>query len=130
VTRQTIATDDPARQICLSATRLRCANTAERIEVLFGVKTLGGPRNVVLDGGSRYPATRGKGSSFQTAFVKLLWPLAIALGIIMRYMRLLPAMLDADIVFGVVRPSVCLSAQYLENYRSETDITWYEFVPR
>jgi len=39
----TIATGDPRRlPVCLSRgfTRLRCANTAERIEVLFGVETL------------------------------------------------------------------------------------------
>jgi len=33
-----------------SVTRLRPAKTAKRIEVLFGAKTLDGPRNIVLDG--------------------------------------------------------------------------------
>jgi len=29
---------------------MRPAKPAERIDVLFGVETLGGPRNIVLDG--------------------------------------------------------------------------------
>jgi len=29
--------------VCLSVTRLSCAKVAERIEVLFGVETLGDP---------------------------------------------------------------------------------------
>lgn len=33
----------------VSVTRLRYANTNERIEMLFGVETLGGPRNIVFD---------------------------------------------------------------------------------
>jgi len=39
--------------VCLSRgfTQLRFAKTAERIEILFGVKTFGGSRNIVLDGG-------------------------------------------------------------------------------
>jgi len=37
--------------ICLSVTWLRCANTAERIEVLVGVETLRDRRNIVLDWG-------------------------------------------------------------------------------
>jgi len=36
--------------VCLSVTRLRPAQTAERIDVLFRVDTPGGPRNTVLDG--------------------------------------------------------------------------------
>jgi len=45
-----IATDDPvARSVCLSVTRLRCAKTAKKMEVLFGVETLGDPRHIVLD---------------------------------------------------------------------------------
>jgi len=35
--------------VCQSVTRLRCANTAARIEVLLGVKTLGDPTNIVWD---------------------------------------------------------------------------------
>jgi len=43
----------------------------------------------------------------------------------------LPAhMLRADIVFAGVCVSVCLSAQNLENCRSEIDVTWREYVPR
>jgi len=49
---------DPA--VCLSVTRLCCANTAERIEVLLGVRTIG------VQGTSCYGVA---------AFVKLLWPL-------------------------------------------------------
>jgi len=37
--------------VCLSVTRLRCANTADEIEVLFGVKTLGNLRSILLDEG-------------------------------------------------------------------------------
>jgi len=40
----TIAIDDPVAWA--SVTRLHCANTTERIEVLFGVETLGHPRNI------------------------------------------------------------------------------------
>jgi len=34
----------------LSATQLRCANTAKGIEVLLGVETLWNPKNIILDG--------------------------------------------------------------------------------
>jgi len=70
-----------------------CAKTAERTEVLLGYETLGGPRNIVLDG-SPYPTMAtavGKilstvtYSNFQTdspgyvlpdaTFVKLFWRL-------------------------------------------------------
>jgi len=54
---------------------LPCAKTAERIEVLFAVKTLGGPRNVGLDGGPDPNSEGGRGSTFNAAFAKLLWPL-------------------------------------------------------
>jgi len=43
-----------------SFTRLWVAKTAERIEVLFGVKTLGNQRNIVLDGGPDPPSARGR----------------------------------------------------------------------
>jgi len=49
---RTIAIDDPGRLfVCLPRgfTRLRCANTAELIEVLPRVETLGDTRNIVLD---------------------------------------------------------------------------------
>jgi len=42
--------------------------TAERIEILHWVETLGDPRNIVLDGGPDF--YRG----FDAAFAKLLWP--------------------------------------------------------
>jgi len=44
---QTTAVDDPS--ICQSVRQHCCANTAEWIEVLLGVRTLGDPRNIVLD---------------------------------------------------------------------------------
>jgi len=43
-----------------SVTRLHPAKTAERIEVSFGVETLGGPRNIVLDRGHDF-SRRGEG---------------------------------------------------------------------
>jgi len=57
---QTIVTDD--RGSCPSVCRstwLYCGKTAERIEILFEVNTLGGPRNIVLDGGSWSPPQWG-----------------------------------------------------------------------
>jgi len=66
---QTIVNDVPVCQsVCLSRgfTRLSCAKTAERIEVLFGVKIFGGPRNIVLDGDLDPPtARRGEAHSMQ-----------------------------------------------------------------
>jgi len=44
---QTIAIGDFV--ICKSVSLSSLCKTAEWIEVLFGVKTLGGPRNIVLD---------------------------------------------------------------------------------
>jgi len=62
---QTIATDvSVCQSVCLSrgVTRLRCAETAERIEVRFGMKIFEGPRNIVLNG-SLDPQRRGRGES-------------------------------------------------------------------
>jgi len=52
---QPITVDIPG--ICLSHgfRQLPCANTAEWVEVLLRVKTLGDPRNIVLDGGPAGP---------------------------------------------------------------------------
>jgi len=36
--------------VILSIVCLRCAKTADRIEVLFGVETHGDPRHIILDG--------------------------------------------------------------------------------
>jgi len=49
---QTTVTD--VHSVCLScsSSRLRCAKTAERIKMLFGVNTPGGPWNIVSDGGA------------------------------------------------------------------------------
>jgi len=71
---RTIAIDDPGRlSVCLLCgfTRLRCANTAERIGVLLGVETLGDPRNTVYDESPDFLYV------FEAAFAKLLWPLAV-----------------------------------------------------
>jgi len=52
---RSIAIDDLVRRLSVSLshgfTRLWCAKTTERSEVPFGVKTLGGPRNIVSNGG-------------------------------------------------------------------------------
>jgi len=72
---QLIATEvSVCQSVCLlrSFTRLRCAKTAKRIEVLFGVKTLGGPRNTVFVGSFDSLTARGRGSAFDAAFAKLL----------------------------------------------------------
>jgi len=59
---QTTVTDVPGAcpSICLSrsSTRLHCVKTAERINILFGVNTLGGLRNIVLDRGTDPPTAR------------------------------------------------------------------------
>jgi len=47
-------------------TRLRCAKTTERIEVLFGMKTLECPGNIVLDGEPQFP------HRYDAAFAKAL----------------------------------------------------------
>jgi len=59
---RTIAIDDPGRlSTCMSHgfTRLRCANTAERIEVLLVVETLGDAGNIILHGSSDFTAQSG-----------------------------------------------------------------------
>jgi len=47
--------------VTLFVTRLNCAKTAERIDVLFGVDTLKDTRRIVLDGGLICATTRGGG---------------------------------------------------------------------
>jgi len=64
---RTIAIDDPSICLCYVAAR-EFANTAERIEVLLGVKIPGGPRTVVLDGipiPLRWREESGKGGNRQ-----------------------------------------------------------------
>jgi len=51
--------------VCQSVTRLSCANTAERIEVLLEVETLGGSVNTVLDWCSD-PPIRERGGEWGT----------------------------------------------------------------
>jgi len=46
------------------------AKTAERIDVLFRVETLGDPRNTILDRGIHPPRTMGR--ECDAAFAKLL----------------------------------------------------------
>jgi len=64
---RTIVTNVPA--VCLSrgSTWFHCAKTTEQIKILFGVKTLGGPINIVLDGGPDPdpPHSDGVGDSMQ-----------------------------------------------------------------
>jgi len=43
--------------VCLS--RLRCAKTVERVEVLFKVQTVGYPRHIVIDKGPDPPTATG-----------------------------------------------------------------------
>jgi len=54
----------------LSVTRLRCAKTAERVDVLFEAETLADSRHIVLYG-APIPLQGERG--FDAAFVKLLW---------------------------------------------------------
>jgi len=56
--------------VCLSrgSARLRCAKMAEQIEILFGLKSLGGLTISVLDVGPDPPTETGEWSAF-----KLLW---------------------------------------------------------
>jgi len=71
---QTIVTDvcGVRPSVCLSrdSTRLHCAKTSERIKIPFEVNTLGGPRNIQLDGGPDRPTAMEWG--VDAAFAKLL----------------------------------------------------------
>jgi len=51
-----------------------CAKTAERIDILFGMKTPGDPKSTELDEVS-ISHGEGRGRGFDAAFAKLLWPL-------------------------------------------------------
>jgi len=62
-----IAIDLLVRQSCV--TRLRCANTAEWLEVLLGAETLRDPRNTVLDRSSYFS------HRVDATFATLLWTL-------------------------------------------------------
>jgi len=73
---QTIASDVSVFQSVYHAATL--SKTGERTEIMFGVKTLGGPSNTMLDGGPITPPTaRGGERAFDAAFAKLLWPLVL-----------------------------------------------------
>jgi len=54
---RTIATHDSIS--LLSVTQVGCEKTAERIDVLFEVETLGDPRNILPGGGGPYPTAGG-----------------------------------------------------------------------
>jgi len=61
---RTIAIDDPVAwaSVCqsVSDTREGCANTAERIDVLFGMDTIGDSKNIVLAVGPCPPRRGGR----------------------------------------------------------------------
>jgi len=61
------------RRSC-GSTRLHCGKMAERIKMLFGVKSPGGPRNIVLDVGPD-PPQRGERDSLQPS--PLFTPISI-----------------------------------------------------
>jgi len=50
------------QSVSLPVACLRCAKTADRIEVLFGVQARLGPRNIVLEGGSDLRTAKKKES--------------------------------------------------------------------
>jgi len=72
---QPTVTDD--RGVCLTvchggSTLLHCAETAERTKMLFGVNTLGSPRDIVLHGSPYFLTDRGRGNvllNFGTSLV-------------------------------------------------------------
>jgi len=59
--------------VCQSATLLRCAKTATRIDVLFGTGSPKDPGHIVFDGVPDSPMATG----FNAAFEKLLWLLVV-----------------------------------------------------
>jgi len=65
---QSIVTSDCSvcQSVCLSraSTRLHCTKTAERIQMLSGVNSPGGPWNIVLHGVQISPQRRGVEESF------------------------------------------------------------------
>jgi len=57
------------QSVRLFVTRLRCAKTAKRIKVLFGVKTLASLKRSILAGSP----SEQRCSEFDAAFADLLW---------------------------------------------------------
>jgi len=55
--------------------RFCCVNTAGRIKVLLGVRTLEDPRHIVLDGDGSPNFATARGGGFDAACAKLLWSL-------------------------------------------------------
>jgi len=58
----------------VSVTQPRCAKTAERIEVLFGLETLEDPRHIVLDGGLGRPAGSENGRGPIVKYININFP--------------------------------------------------------
>jgi len=56
--------------VCLSTTRLRCAKTAEQIEVLFGIEARGDQENIILDGAPEYPTAKERGNGKISHIIK------------------------------------------------------------
>ena len=54
-----VAWPSVCRSVCLSVTTVSCAQTAERIEMKFGMGTPGDPSNIVLKFGRGRPNIRG-----------------------------------------------------------------------
>jgi len=78
---RTIAVDDRdvcqsvRPSVCPSVTWASCANTTERIDVLFGVKISESRRNILLDGCPHPPLpARGRAAEFDAAIAKSLLP--------------------------------------------------------
>jgi len=53
----------PSVTLSHGSTRLHCAKTAEQIKILFGMNTLGAPKNIVSDGGPD-PPQQGEGELY------------------------------------------------------------------
>jgi len=77
--RRTIAIDDLwCLSVCLSRGFAVRKRTAERIDVLFGMKALVGPRHTLLDGGPIPTAMGSLEKAFEAAFAKLLLLLVVS----------------------------------------------------
>jgi len=107
---RTIAIDDPG--VCQSVTRAKCAKTAERIDVLFGVETPLDPRSTPSH------TARRKGSD--ATFAKLLWPVVM----------FLPPRVTLDALgFPVGALFVCDSVRLLR-YPKTPEMMTKKFKPR
>jgi len=120
----------------------KTSEVSERMNVRFGVKIHPEPGAVVLDAAQiRLRISPEKGSEnvahCAIGLRKYARSDSFARWRHIRYLFVLftcaPAMLGAGIVVGDVcvrvHLCVCLSARNLENYSSETDVTWQELRP-